>query len=95
MRAIFSVPAAGLFAVAACAPSDNTRMDTPAQVAVTCNAAEFESLRGEPLAIVDTISTPLEVRILRADAFVPRDFDPNRLTFTEARDGTVSRIFCG
>lgn len=95
MRAMSVVPAAAVAALAACAPSDNTRSDMPVRAAVTCDATAFEYLRGEPLEVVDTISTPLDVRVLRADDFVPRDFDPNRLTFTEAPDGTVSRIFCG
>lgn len=81
-------------ALAACAPP---APETAAPVAaeVTCEAGFFDYLRGEPIEVVDTLATPLPVRVLGPDDFVPRDFDPNRLTFTTTPEGTVSRIFCG
>lgn len=96
MRLVFPLLISGvaLSALAGCEPTYSE--DTPAApAAATCDATLFEELKGEPIESVDALSTPLTVRVLAADSFVPRDFDPNRLTFTESRDNTVSRIFCG
>ncbi|QIE40853.1 hypothetical protein G5B39_02045 [Rhodobacteraceae bacterium SC52] len=95
MRLIFPVLGTAGFLLSACAPSQNTSSDTPAAQPVTCNASFFDDLKGEPIEVVDSIPTQLQVRVLAADSFVPRDFDPNRLTFTTSPDGNVSRIFCG
>ncbi|MGS4946354.1 hypothetical protein ACVDG3_12805 [Meridianimarinicoccus sp. RP-17] len=80
--------------LAACAPAAPDAV-TPVTSEVTCEASFFEYLRGEPIAVVDTLQTGLNVRVLGPDDFVPRDFDANRLTFTTAPDDTVSRVFCG
>ncbi|MCA8882419.1 MAG: hypothetical protein KDA50_01470 [Rhodobacteraceae bacterium] len=95
MRVItaLSLSAAGL-ALAACAPPEPA-YETQTLAAPTCDASLFEGLKGEPIEIVDSVNTDLVVRVLAADAFVPRDFDRNRLTFTTSPGGTVSRIFCG
>lgn len=61
----------------------------------TCNAALYQDLVGEPIAIVSTLNPGTRVRILGADEFVTRDFDPNRLTVTTTRQDTIGRIFCG
>jgi hypothetical protein len=95
MRVVFSLLGLGPVLLAACAPSDPTGTAGPAPVDVTCDAGFFEYLRGEPIEIVDTIISPLQVRVLGSEDFVPRDFDPNRLTFTTSPDGEVSRVFCG
>lgn len=88
-----SLAAAGI-ALAACAPSD-PEYGASAPAAITCDASLFEGLKGEPIDVVDSLTTGLTVRVLAHDAFVTRDFDPSRLTFTESPDGKVSRIFCG
>lgn len=80
--------------LAACAPPAPEPV-APVAADVTCEAGFFDYLRGEPIAVVDTLFTPLTVRVLGPDDFVPRDFDANRLTFTTTPDGNVSRIFCG
>lgn len=83
-------------ALAACAPpAPAPEPEASVSVDVTCEAGFFEYLRGEPIEVVNTLNTPLNVRVLGPDDFVPRDFDPNRLTFTTTPDGTVSRVFCG
>lgn len=96
MRLVFPLLISGvaLSALAGCEP---TYSDAPAAApaAATCDATQFEELKGEPIEAVDALATPLKVRVLAADSFVPRDFDPNRLTFTESPNNTVSRIFCG
>lgn len=92
-----TLPALGAFAIliSGCAPSAPTGEAAQAAPTVTCNASFFEDLKGEPIDVVNSIATPLRVRVLDADDFVPRDFDPNRLTFTTSPDGEISRIFCG
>jgi hypothetical protein len=80
--------------LAACAPPAPEPV-APVATEVSCEASFFDYLRGEPIEIVDTLQTGLTVRVLGPDDFVPRDFDPNRLTFTTAPDDTVSRVFCG
>lgn len=83
-------------AMAGCGGSDSSAIGaTQATQQVQCDAAFFQGLRGEPIEIVDNLTTPLNVRVLGPEDFVPRDFDPNRLTFTTTPEGTVSRVFCG
>lgn len=82
--------------IAACAPrTDDYYTGGPTVPPVTCNATEFEYLKGQPIEAVATVVTPLSVRVLGATDFVPKDYDANRLTFTTAPNGTVSRVFCG
>lgn len=95
MRLTFFLLAAA--ALAACGPPDNLSGApgaSPVSGAV-CNAAVYNDLVGEPISIVYTLNTGLNVRVLGADEFVTRDFDPNRLTFTTTRDDTIGRVFCG
>lgn len=82
--------------LAACAPSQDS-YDTagPNTPVVTCNAAEFDYLIGQPIETVATVATPLTVRVLAATDFVPKDYNANRLTFTTSPTGMVSRVFCG
>jgi len=80
-------------ALAACAPAPDPV--APVVPEITCNASFFEYLRGEPIEVVDTLVTTLDVRVLGPEDFVPRDFDANRLTFTTSPEGNVSRVFCG
>lgn len=80
--------------LAACAPPAPDPV-APVVQDITCEASFFEYLRGEPIEVVNTLQTALDVRVLGPDDFVPRDFNPNRLTFTTAPDNTVSRVFCG
>lgn len=61
----------------------------------SCNAELYSDLVGEPIGVVNTLNTGLQVRVLAADAFVTRDFNPNRLTFTTTPRDTVGRVFCG
>ncbi|MEM1163358.1 MAG: I78 family peptidase inhibitor [Pseudomonadota bacterium] len=61
----------------------------------SCNAELYTDLIGQPISVVDTLNTGLVVRILPADGFVTRDFNPNRLTFTTTRSDEVGRVFCG
>ncbi|MEM1362627.1 MAG: I78 family peptidase inhibitor [Pseudomonadota bacterium] len=61
----------------------------------SCNAEIYSYLVGEPISVVSTLNTGLSVRVLAADAFVTRDFNPNRLTFTTTPKDTVGRVFCG
>lgn len=95
MRVIFSLLGLSALVLIACAPSQRTNAVGQAPAGATCDAGFFDYLKGEPITVVDTLTTPLRVRVLGADDFVPRDFDPNRLTFTTSPDGEVSRIFCG
>ncbi|MCA8878603.1 MAG: hypothetical protein KDA73_01335 [Rhodobacteraceae bacterium] len=82
--------------LSACASNDDVYYDPSATApAVTCDATTFDYLKGEPIESVGSIATPLRVRVLGPDDFVPKDYDPNRLTFTTSPTGTVSRIFCG
>ncbi len=83
-----------LAALAACAPPAPEPV-APVVPEITCEASFFAYLRGEPIAVVDTLQTGLRVRVLGPDDFVPRDFDANRLTFTTSPEGDVSRVFCG
>ena len=89
------MPALPLAFVVVLASCGSPIPEEPAPPAVVCNAADFDYLKGEPIETVATLNTGLQVRVLGPDDFVPRDFDPNRLTFTETPDGNVSRIFCG
>ncbi|MEV8465906.1 hypothetical protein AB0T83_03810 [Fluviibacterium sp. DFM31] len=96
MRVTISIlfPGLSLLALAACDPSyDSAQGAVPASQ--VCEATLYDALKGEPIEVVDSLNTPLQVRVLAADSFVPRDFDGSRLTFTESPKGTVSRIFCG
>lgn len=61
----------------------------------SCNAEIYKNLIGEPISVVNTLNPGVRVRVLAADAFVTRDFNPNRLTFTTTRQDTVGRVFCG
>ena len=87
MRLTFFILAAA--ALAACGPPDNLAGGAPGAVpagGTVCNAAIYNDLVGEPIATVYTLNTGLNVRVLGADEFVTKDFDPNRLTFTTTRD---------
>ena len=92
LRSLFSLSLVPV--LAACAPPA-PQVSAPTVAEVTCEAGFFEYLRGEPIEVVNTLITPLTVRVLGPDDFVPREFDANRLTFTTTPDGTVSRVFCG
>ena len=81
--------------LAACAPPPEPPVQEPVAFAETCNAEAYAYLKGQPIDSVGMLTTTLKTRVLAADSFVPRDFDPNRLTFTTSPEGTVSRIFCG
>ena len=82
--------------VAACAPqTDPYYPGGPTVPPVTCDAKQYDYLKGQPIETVATVITPLQVRVLGASDFVPKDYDANRLTFTTAPNGTVSRVFCG
>jgi len=94
MRARLFLAGAMVAAMTACGPGPLEETAAPEPV-VTCNAARFSYLRGEPIEVVDTLDTVLEVRVLGPEEFVTRDYDPNRLTITESPDGNVSRVFCG
>ena len=85
-----------LLGLISCGPPQNLEGSTgqPASGEV-CNATIYADLVGEPITVVDTLSTSLQVRVLAADAFVTKDFDPNRLTFTTTTKDTVGRVFCG
>ena len=61
----------------------------------SCNADLYKDLVGEPISVVNSLNPGVRVRILPADSFVTRDFNPNRLTFTTTRQDTVGRVFCG
>jgi len=61
----------------------------------SCNAELYKDLIGEPISVLDSLALGPNLRILPADSFVTRDFDPNRLTFTTTRKDTVGRVFCG
>lgn len=61
----------------------------------SCNAALYQDLIGEPITVVNSLSLGPNLRVLPADSFVTRDYDPNRLTFTTTREDTVGRVFCG
>lgn len=83
---------AALAALGACGPRIPTASGPEP---VVCRASDYEYLQGAQIDEVAALPTNLRVRVLASDSFVPRDFDPNRLTFTESPDGTVSRVFCG
>ncbi|MBL9060093.1 MAG: hypothetical protein JNK88_08740, partial [Mangrovicoccus sp.] len=88
----FTLPIAlsATITLAACAPqTDAYYTGGPTVPPVTCNAAEFDYLKGQPIESVATVVTPLTVRVLGATEFVPKDYDANRLTFTTAPNGTV------
>lgn len=89
-----ALPLVFAVALASCG-SPIPEAEEPRRPTEVCNAADFEYLQGEPIDAVASLNTGLQVRVLGPDDFVPRDFDPNRLTFTETPDGNVSRIFCG
>lgn len=85
-----------LAGLAACEPQANLQpTGTAALSGASCDATLYADLVGEPIAVVDTLNTGLSVRVLAADAFVTRDFDPNRLTFTTTPADKVGRVFCG
>lgn len=88
-----SVPA---IALSACAErSDHLSQGATSASAAACDATLYADLVGEPITLVDTLNTGLNVRILPADGFVTKDYDPSRLTFTTTPDDTVGRVFCG
>jgi len=90
-------PILGLCALAACGPPAN--LQEPGALAAQngdyCDATIYQTLVGEPIEVVDSLSTGLTMRVLGPDDFVTRDFEPNRLTFTTTPDLTVGRVFCG
>lgn len=86
--------ALGGLGLSACEPSASVETG-PARASVTCDASFYTYLIGEPITVVDSLNTGLRVRVLAADAFVTKDYDANRLTFTATTDDTVSRVFCG
>lgn len=88
-----SVPA---MVLSACADrADHLSQNTTPVSGGTCDASIYADLVGEPITVVDTLNTRLNVRILAADGFVTKDYDPTRLTFTTTPDDTVGRVFCG
>ena len=104
---LFPLSFAGLAIVlSSCAPpppgqvglepaSAQTLSPTAAVADGSCNAELYKDLIGGPIAVVGTLNPGVQVRVLAADSFVARDFDPNRLTFTTTREDTVGRVFCG
>lgn len=96
MRLAFLSLSASALGLAACGPQANlAQSPTGASAPVVCNASVYTGLVGEPITVVDTLNTGLNVRILGADEFVTKDFDPNRLTFTTTPKDEVGRVFCG
>lgn len=105
---LFSVCLAGLVLVlSSCGPpqpgtvglepvdAQNASFQTSSVADGSCNAEIYKYLVGEPITVVDTLNTGLPTRILAADSFVTKDFNPNRLTFTTTQKGEVGRVFCG
>lgn len=84
-----------LAALAACAPPQLQEPIPAAAAPVTCDASLYTYLVGEPIDVVYTLNPGVVVRVLGAEEFVTRDYDPNRLTFTTSPEGNVSRVFCG
>lgn len=97
MRLAPIVLSCSAFGLIACAPPQNLRETeaTATPVAVTCDATQYSHLVGQDISVVDSLYTGLTVRVLAADSFVTRDYDPNRLTFTTTPKNTVGRVFCG
>ena len=89
--------AASALALTACAPQANLSDGGPAGPSgpVVCNASVYSGFVGEPIDVVYTLNTGLNVRVLGAEEFVTKDFDPNRLTFTTTPKDEVGRVFCG
>ncbi|MFV0244072.1 MAG: I78 family peptidase inhibitor [Qingshengfaniella sp.] len=83
----------------ACGPPRNLRDDEVtgaiAMANATCDASLYTDLVGQDISVVDTLDTGLNVRVLGPDAFVTRDYDANRLTFTTTPSSKVGRVFCG
>ncbi|OSP56790.1 I78 family peptidase inhibitor [Pseudoruegeria sp. SK021] len=94
LHTVFLLGLGGL-GLAACQPAQLAEVQPAAPEPVTCDASFYTYLKGEPISVVDTLNTGVQVRVLAADSFVTKDFEANRLTFTTSPDGTVSRIFCG
>lgn len=97
MRLAIFFLAASALALAACAPQANLADGGASGPAgpVVCDASFYNGYVGEPIDVVYTLNTGLNVRVLGADEFVTKDFDPNRLTFTTTPKDTVGRVFCG
>ncbi|MCR9089248.1 MAG: I78 family peptidase inhibitor [Rhodobacteraceae bacterium] len=104
---LFSVSLAGLAIIlSSCAPpppgqvglepANAQSVSAVAEVADgSCNAEIYKNLIGEPISVVNSLNPGVRVRVLAADSFVTRDYNPNRLTFTTTRQDTVGRVFCG
>ncbi|MGB0659342.1 MAG: hypothetical protein ACPGNV_04105 [Mangrovicoccus sp.] len=60
-----------------------------------CNAEFYAYMVGGPIGAVQHVPYAGPIRVLGADEFVTRDFNPQRLTFTTRPDDTVGRVFCG
>ena len=96
MRFTLLVLPVAAVALTACAQRADNLSQSPSSVSTgVCDALVYADLVGEPITVVDTLSTGVNVRILAADGFVTKDYDPNRLTFTTTPDDTIGRVFCG
>jgi hypothetical protein len=98
MRLAFAILATTSFGLTACGPQANLADGGPSggpSGPVVCNAFVYQDLVGQPIGVVDTLNTGLNVRVLGPDSFVTKDFDPNRLTFTTTPKFEVGRVFCG
>lgn len=106
MRLPAAICILSLFALTACDPagssgsyggSSNNGSATPVS-AVECDAAPFQYLLNSPIELASEVYYAGVIRVVGPDDFLPKDFDPSRLTITTRgdRDGDkVGRIFCG
>jgi hypothetical protein len=95
MRVAAPFIALSLTALAACDPYPEYQTAPTNAMMPVCDASQFAHMIGAPISDVQLVNPGVQVRVLPADSFVPRDFDANRLTFTTTPDDKIGRVFCG
>jgi hypothetical protein len=86
-----------VLALTACQPTQDPRFLGPPEQAPgvdACGAAELADMVGEPKTILQTMRFAVPVRVIEPGTAVTADFQPNRLNFEIAGDGTITKIAC-
>nr|WP_275982051.1 I78 family peptidase inhibitor [Frigidibacter sp. ROC022] len=71
------------------------RFELPELPSDSCNSAGFRGFVGQSSAALGTVFIPEPYRVLEEGAPVTQDYNPIRLNFDLATDGTVVRVWCG
>lgn len=90
------IPVLGLaLTLAACVGGAKAPPPAPDRnIADACGAAELQDMVGQSRDVLATMKFAVPVRVIEPGMAVTMDFQPNRLNFTIAEDGTIASITC-